>query len=163
RGGRLRAAREGEFLLCRARGSRQSPSHRSEVRGHGQIVVALRGLRGSRNADRVWRLELAIRSRAMGLGALRAGRASGRARGLWCELRRVSSDALAKDRTQSNRGGSLMRQLVALVFTMLVIPAVAQTPLKVKMFPGAQSLPALAAVQQGMFERQGLKVEVLFT
>jgi ABC-type nitrate/sulfonate/bicarbonate transport system substrate-binding protein len=31
------------------------------------------------------------------------------------------------------------------------------------MFPGAQSLPALAAVQQGMFERQGLKVEVLFT
>src|SRR5207248_6404619 len=46
---------------------------------------------------------------------------------------------------------------------MLVIPAVAQTPLKVKMFPGAQSLPALAAVQQGMFERQGLKVEVLFT
>src|SRR5207237_2153844 len=65
--------------------------------------------------------------------------------------------------TQSNRGGGLMRQLVALVFTMLVIPAVAQTPLKVKMFPGAQSLPALAAVQQGMFERQGLKVEVLFT
>jgi ABC-type nitrate/sulfonate/bicarbonate transport system substrate-binding protein len=32
-----------------------------------------------------------------------------------------------------------------------------------KMFPGAQSLPVLAAVSQGFFERQGLKVEVLFT
>jgi len=39
----------------------------------------------------------------------------------------------------------------------------AQTPLKVKMFPGAQSLPALAAVQENFFLRYGLKVEVLFT
>jgi NitT/TauT family transport system substrate-binding protein len=39
----------------------------------------------------------------------------------------------------------------------------AQTPLKVKMFPGAQALPALAAASQGMFERHGLKVEILFT
>src|SRR3954462_15150888 len=39
----------------------------------------------------------------------------------------------------------------------------AQTSIKVKMFPGAQALPALAAAQQGFFERQGLKVEVLFT
>jgi ABC-type nitrate/sulfonate/bicarbonate transport system substrate-binding protein len=41
--------------------------------------------------------------------------------------------------------------------------AAAQTPLKVKMFPGAQALPALAAASQGMFERHGLKVEILFT
>src|SRR5205085_8914653 len=39
----------------------------------------------------------------------------------------------------------------------------AQTALKVKMFPGAQSLAALAAVQEGIFERHGLKVTVLFT
>jgi ABC-type nitrate/sulfonate/bicarbonate transport system substrate-binding protein len=41
--------------------------------------------------------------------------------------------------------------------------AAAQTPLKVKMFPGAQALPALAAQSRGMFERHGLKVEILFT
>ena len=38
-----------------------------------------------------------------------------------------------------------------------------QIPLKVKMFPGAQSLPVLAAVSEGFFARHGLKVEVLFT
>lgn len=38
-----------------------------------------------------------------------------------------------------------------------------QTPLRVKMFPGAQALPVMAAMTQGMFERYGLKVEVLFT
>src|SRR2546421_13097689 len=42
-------------------------------------------------------------------------------------------------------------------------PAWSQTPLKVKMFPGAQALPALAAQSQGLFERHGLKVDVLFT
>ncbi len=41
--------------------------------------------------------------------------------------------------------------------------AFAQTLLKVKMFPGAQSLAALAAAQEGLFARHGLKVEVLFT
>ena len=41
--------------------------------------------------------------------------------------------------------------------------AFAQTSIKMKMFPGAQSLPVLAAVSEGMFARQGLKVEVLFT
>ena len=39
----------------------------------------------------------------------------------------------------------------------------AQTPLKVKMFPGAQALPVSAAVSQGFFESHGLKVEQLFT
>lgn len=47
---------------------------------------------------------------------------------------------------------------------LLFVPAAfAQTPLKVKMFPGAQSLPVLAAASQGMFAKHGLKVEVLFT
>jgi len=41
--------------------------------------------------------------------------------------------------------------------------ALAQTPLKVKVFPGAQNLPLFAAQSQGYFERHGLKVEVLFT
>ena len=50
-----------------------------------------------------------------------------------------------------------------LLFAVLTGPAAAQTPLKVKMFPGAQALPALSAVSQGMFQRHGLKVEVLFT
>src|SRR5438128_12536550 len=36
-------------------------------------------------------------------------------------------------------------------------------PLRVKMFPGAQALPVMAASSQGIFERHGLKVEVLFT
>jgi ABC-type nitrate/sulfonate/bicarbonate transport system substrate-binding protein len=46
----------------------------------------------------------------------------------------------------------------------LFVPAAfAQTPLKVKMFPGAQSLPVLAAVSQGLFAKHGLQVEVLFT
>src|SRR5258708_33409151 len=56
--------------------------------------------------------------------------------------------------------------MLRILFALLCIaaaPASAQTPLKVKMFPGAQALPALAAAQHGMFERQGLKVEILFT
>ena len=38
-----------------------------------------------------------------------------------------------------------------------------QTALRVKMFPGAQALPVIAAASQGIFERHGLKVEILFT
>src|SRR3954463_3375287 len=41
--------------------------------------------------------------------------------------------------------------------------AFSQTPLRVKMFPGAQALPVIAAASQGIFEKQGLKVQVLFT
>ena len=41
--------------------------------------------------------------------------------------------------------------------------ALAQAPLKVKTSPGVQALPLIAAVSQGFFERQGLKVEVLYT
>jgi ABC-type nitrate/sulfonate/bicarbonate transport system substrate-binding protein len=42
-------------------------------------------------------------------------------------------------------------------------PAAAQTPLKMKMFPGVQSLPVIAAAEHGLFERHGLKVELLYT
>src|SRR5205823_10973434 len=56
-----------------------------------------------------------------------------------------------------------MGRIAPFVFLLCCAAAAAQTPLKVKMFPGAQALPALAAAQNGLFERQGLKVEVLFT
>src|SRR5258707_2157571 len=52
---------------------------------------------------------------------------------------------------------------VLLVLCMLPLTAAAQTAVKVKMFPGAQALPVIAAASQGMFERHGLKVEILFT
>src|SRR2546423_15207348 len=54
-----------------------------------------------------------------------------------------------------------------LVFVALALGAAAAsaqpTALRVKMFPGAQALPVMAAVSQGIFERHGLKVEPLFT
>ncbi len=56
----------------------------------------------------------------------------------------------------------MLRSVLALV-CLLAMPAWAQTALKVKMFPGAQALAALSAAQQGIFERHGLKVEILFT
>ena len=56
----------------------------------------------------------------------------------------------------------MLRIMLALI-CLAAMPVSAQTALKVKMFPGAQALPALAAAQQGLFERNGLKVEILFT
>ena len=50
-----------------------------------------------------------------------------------------------------------------LLLALLTGPASAQTPLKVKMFPGAQALPAMSAASQGFFARHGLKLEILFT
>ena len=50
-----------------------------------------------------------------------------------------------------------------LLLALLAGPASAQTPLKVKMFPGAQALPAMSAASQGFFARHGLKVDILFT
>ena len=55
-----------------------------------------------------------------------------------------------------------MRTL-ALILGILSTACLAQTPVKVKMFPGAQALPVLAASSQGFFARQGLDVEILFT
>src|SRR5712664_1483368 len=49
-----------------------------------------------------------------------------------------------------------------LAFCSLVAEA-QPAQLRVKMFPGAQALPVMAASSQGIFERHGLKVEVLFT
>jgi ABC-type nitrate/sulfonate/bicarbonate transport system substrate-binding protein len=58
----------------------------------------------------------------------------------------------------------MLRVAACLILFMLYGGASAQlTPLKVKMFPGAQSLPALAAQQNHLFERHGLKVDILFT
>src|SRR2546422_10972800 len=57
----------------------------------------------------------------------------------------------------------MFRILVSLALVLLAPPAFGQTPLRVKMFPGAQALPVMAAASQGIFERHGLKVEVLFT
>jgi ABC-type nitrate/sulfonate/bicarbonate transport system substrate-binding protein len=54
-------------------------------------------------------------------------------------------------------------RIALLLAAFVVHSALGQTPLKVKMFPGAQALPVLAAASQGIFERHGLKVEVLFT
>jgi ABC-type nitrate/sulfonate/bicarbonate transport system substrate-binding protein len=56
----------------------------------------------------------------------------------------------------------MTRVVLSLLFAFCTA-ASAQTSLKLKMFPGAQSLPAIAAATQGIFERHGLKVEILFT
>jgi ABC-type nitrate/sulfonate/bicarbonate transport system substrate-binding protein len=56
-----------------------------------------------------------------------------------------------------------MSRMLAFLLVLVSMAASAQTPLKVKMFPGAQALPALAAASQGLFGRHGLKVEILFT
>src|SRR5437588_3989508 len=53
--------------------------------------------------------------------------------------------------------------LVSSALVLLSAPAFGQTALRVKIFPGAQALPVMAAASQGIFERHGLKVEVLFT
>jgi ABC-type nitrate/sulfonate/bicarbonate transport system substrate-binding protein len=58
----------------------------------------------------------------------------------------------------------MLRNALLVVLALAAGAVEAQpTALRMKMFPGAQSLPVLAAVSQGFFERQGLKVEVLFT
>ncbi len=53
---------------------------------------------------------------------------------------------------------------ISLFFFLILSSAVtiAQS-IKVKVFPGAQALPLIAATSQGIFERRGLKVELLFT
>src|SRR5438309_11435070 len=56
---------------------------------------------------------------------------------------------------------SMFRNLAFLALISVSTAAVAQTPLRVKVFPGSQNLPLIAGVSQGFFERRGLKVEVL--
>jgi ABC-type nitrate/sulfonate/bicarbonate transport system substrate-binding protein len=53
-----------------------------------------------------------------------------------------------------------------LIFFLLLVlfgTAHAQTPIKVKLFPGAQALALIAGTSLGLFEKHGLMVEVLFT
>jgi ABC-type nitrate/sulfonate/bicarbonate transport system substrate-binding protein len=57
----------------------------------------------------------------------------------------------------------MVRTLFFSLLVVLFCPVHAQTPIKVKVFPGAQALPLIAATSQGIFERHGLKVELLFT
>ena len=56
-----------------------------------------------------------------------------------------------------------MFRILPVLLCVVSSAASAQTALRVKMFPGAQALPVIAAASQGIFERHGLKVEVLFT
>jgi ABC-type nitrate/sulfonate/bicarbonate transport system substrate-binding protein len=56
-----------------------------------------------------------------------------------------------------------MIRILSFAVFLVSVSAVAQTAVRVKMFPGAQALPVIAAASQGIFERHGLKVEVLFT
>lgn len=57
-----------------------------------------------------------------------------------------------------------MTRRFAVVLAILVSTcAWAQTPVRAKVFPGAQALPMMAGVQQGIFERHGIKLELLFT
>src|SRR5437879_13774538 len=56
---------------------------------------------------------------------------------------------------------SMFRNLAFLALISLSTAAVAQTPLRVKVFPGSQKLPLIGGVAKGFFERGGLKVEVL--
>ena len=57
----------------------------------------------------------------------------------------------------------MIRALALSVLVSLSAAAAAQTPLRTKVFPGAQALPLMAGVQQGIFERHGIKLEMLFT
>ena len=54
---------------------------------------------------------------------------------------------------------------ISLLFLFALCSAAvsAQTAIKVKVFPGSQALPLIAGTSQGVFERNGLKVELLFT
>ena len=56
-----------------------------------------------------------------------------------------------------------MTRIMPLLLALACSAAAGQTPLKMKMFPGVQSLPVIAAAENGLFERHGVKVEVLFT
>jgi ABC-type nitrate/sulfonate/bicarbonate transport system substrate-binding protein len=57
-----------------------------------------------------------------------------------------------------------MTRRFALVLAILVSTCSwAQTPVRAKVFPGAQALPMMAGVQQGIFERHGIQLELLFT
>ena len=57
----------------------------------------------------------------------------------------------------------MTRRFVLLLSIFICGFATAQTPVRTKVFPGAQALPLIAGVQQGIFERHGIKLDLLFT
>ena len=57
----------------------------------------------------------------------------------------------------------MTRGFAFLLSLFVCATALAQTPVRTKVFPGAQALPLIAGVQQGIFERHGIKLELLFT
>jgi len=57
----------------------------------------------------------------------------------------------------------MTRRFVLLLSIFICGFASAQTPVRTKVFPGAQALPLIAGVQQGIFERHGIKLDLLFT
>jgi len=46
-----------------------------------------------------------------------------------------------------------MIRILSFAVFLVSVSAVAQTAVRVKMFPGAQALPVIAAATQGIFER----------
>ena len=56
-----------------------------------------------------------------------------------------------------------MKRIAAVAVLLLPLVALAQTAIKVKLFPGAAAMPAMAAASHGLFAHHGLKVELLFT
>jgi len=52
---------------------------------------------------------------------------------------------------------------IAFLLALVAAPAIAQTIVKVKAFPGVQALALMAAESQRLFERQGLEVQLVFT
>jgi len=56
-----------------------------------------------------------------------------------------------------------MIRLLLLGLVLVSNLAAAQTPVRTKVFPGAQALPLIAGVQQGIFERHGIKLDLQFT
>ena len=56
-----------------------------------------------------------------------------------------------------------MLRLVLLSALLASQCVIAQTPIKTKVFPGAQALPLMAGVNEKIFERHGIKLELLFT
>src|SRR6202008_4526663 len=57
----------------------------------------------------------------------------------------------------------MTRGLLFAVLVALQGVSFGQTPLRTKVFPGAQALPLMAGVQQGIFGGHGIKPELAFT
>ena len=56
-----------------------------------------------------------------------------------------------------------MLRVLLLVLLSLSQSVLAQTAVRTKVFPGAQALPLMAGVNQGIFERHGIKLDLVFT